>query len=497
MNTTQNFPLLCVTDRHECLNLFHLESANKGKTIRSRPQQNKACDFATVLYLEKIISSEKTHMKKLITSFLFVVATLFAFVAQAQSTFTTPRFSFLSNTNTEQQVTPEPDLNTKKKKSLFKNKSISFFPVPVVETRPDEGQTYGVMPVLLFSEEDSKAISIILSAIGQWNNIVKWSGAGVAFWYPNPTDNPDEVLELYFELAQRYFRETTVRYFNPKFLDHFFLQTRFVWLKTPFRRFYGYGERSIKADESNYTSRNFDFETTFGYYLTDDLRLNLTEHFTSTDLLTRAFTNTSDTLTRYGGLPGVNDATTLLHKISLTYDTRPNGLNSKRGVFIEGTYFFSIDGFLSDQTINGVSTEAIALIPFFDDRTITVLRFFAQDMYGSNIPFYLQSQYGGAFDGRAFIPNRFTDTGKVVLTWEQRIRVLALDVFDIPVEFYADPFFEVGRVFNHVNNLGPNHWQPIAGLGLRAVVPPNVVGRLDIAVSTEGYSVYTMLGYPF
>jgi outer membrane protein assembly factor BamA len=381
--------------------------------------------------------------------------------------------------------------------SLFKDKELDFFPVPIFETRPDEGESYGVMPVLLFTDKETKALTVILAAIGQYNSITRFSGAAIFYVYPNAVDNPEEVVEFYFEYAQRYYREGSAHYHNPEFLEKFFLDTRFTWLKTPFPRFYGYGAGTTEAGQSNYVSRNFLFDTTFGYYIFPELRVNLGEKFTTTDLLTRAFSDVDDTLTRYGALPGVNDATHLIHTLSVTYDTRPKGIYSKRGTLAQGSYFVSIDGLLSDSTINGFNVEAIQLFPLWKECTVTALRLFVQDMYGTGIPFYLQSSLGGPTELRAFIPNRFTDTGKIIFTWEQRFQVLGKKLFGIPVEFYIDPFFEVGRVLHHIDKFALSDLQPVGGVGVRAHVPPNVVGRVDVAVGREGYSVYTMLGYPF
>ncbi len=381
--------------------------------------------------------------------------------------------------------------------SPFKDKTIDFFPVPVVESRPDEGESYGVMPVVLFSDKDTQAISIILAAIGQYNEVTKFGGAAILYYYPEPNDNSDEVVEINFEMAQDFYRELNIGYFNPRFLEKFYLDTKFTWLKTPFRRFYGYGAGTTSAAETNYVSDNVTFNTTFGYYFTKDFRVNFGERFTTTNLGARAITSEADTITTYGALPGVINATELFHTVSATYDTRPQGTYSKAGTFLQASYFLSIDGFLSDNTINGFNLEAIKLFPWLHDRTVTVVRGFLQDMYGSAIPFYEQSTLGGDAELRSFIPNRFTDTGKFVLTIEQRIRLISKKIFGIPVEFYTDPFVELGRVFHHLNHMSAKNLQPVAGIGLRAFVPPNVMGRLDFAIGTEGYSVYTMLGYPF
>lgn len=381
--------------------------------------------------------------------------------------------------------------------SFFKDKELDIFPVPIFETRPDEGQSYGLMPVLLLSDKDSRAISTILAAMGQWNEVVKFSGALIFHQFFDPVNNPDQVLQVYFEWGQKFYREAYVRYFNPRLEEKFYLDGSFLWLKTPFRRFFGYGAATALAGESNYLSNNLIFNGTFGYYILQNLRVGFTENIVSTDIHGRAITDFSDTLATYGALPGVEDATNLIHRFSVTFDNRPSGLNSKRGTFAEAAYFFSSDKLLSDDTINGYSIEAVQLFSYFKERMTTATRFYLQDMYGTSIPFYLQSSLGGDKELRSFIPNRFIDTGKILFSVEQRIRLIRKTVFGIPCELWTDPFLEIGRVFNHINHLGGDDYQTVAGLGLRFIVPPNVAARVDIAIGSDGYNVYTQLGYPF
>jgi outer membrane protein assembly factor BamA len=276
-----------------------------------------------------------------------------------------------------------------------------------------------------------------------------------------------------------------------------YIDGNFIWLNTPFRRFFGYGSHTLEADESNYVSHGFYMTALAGYYATPRFRINLTESFISTDLKGQAIFDVADTLTRYGGLNGVQNSFNFIHKVSLTYDSRPKGPNSREGFFAEGSYFASLVPLGSDVNFHGFSTEAIHMHSMFNERTTLVFRLFAQDIYGSDVPFYLQSSLGGDRELRAFIPNRFVDNGKLIFTWEQRIKVLKKSIFGIPAELWLDPFLEAGTVFDNFKNLGASKMQTVAGLGIRMIVPPTVVGRIDIACGAEGYSVYTQLGYPF
>ena len=116
----------------------------------------------------------------------------------------------------EDNTTIEPD-NEKKSGvfSLFKDKEISFFPIPVIETRPDEGQSYGAMPVVLFSDKETKSIDIILAALAQYNSVIKFSAAGIFYYFPDTKNNPNAFFQFYFEFAQKYYRELEIIYYDP------------------------------------------------------------------------------------------------------------------------------------------------------------------------------------------------------------------------------------------------------------------------------------------
>ncbi|MDO8518806.1 MAG: BamA/TamA family outer membrane protein [Deltaproteobacteria bacterium] len=368
-----------------------------------------------------------------------------------------------------------------------------FFPVPIIESRPDEGQTYGIMPVLLFTDPKENAIKRILAAIGQYNSVSGFGGAGLAYFYPQP----HQEIQFYAELAQRHEREITLRFFDPLFFEKYYLEADFSYLNTPFGRFFGIGPETTEGDQSNFVSSNFLLEVTGGWHFLKNFRVNLGEKIHATELAGRAIDSIADTLTRYGALPEVVDSTNLIHELSLVFDTRPDREYSEKGSMARTAYFFSIKDFVSDKTFQGFNFETIHLIPLIPKRLTTALRFNFQQMFGEEIPFYEMSQLGGGNEMRAFTPGRFVDRGKLVFQLEERINLLRWKLMGIPFEIHTDPFFELGRVFNKPGEIDSHDWQPVGGLGFRLFVPPNVVGRLDMAVGSEGFELYTQLGYPF
>lgn len=403
-------------------------------------------------------------------------------------------FFLLSGVSAHEKTTPSKG-DQKEKQSIFdyfKKKDFDIFPIPVFESRPDEGLTFGLMPVVLLADE-SQAIKAILAAIGQYNSVTNFGGAGLAYFYPEP----DQEIQIYGEMAQRYAREATIRFYNPSLAERVFIESEFSYLKTPFGRFFGLGARRVEENQSNFTSRNFMFETTGGFFFWPHFRTNLGVRFHTVDLLNRAIEDIDDTLTRYGGLPEVVDSTNLLTKFSLVFDNRPELEYSKSGVMAKSSFFVSHKKFLSDKTFEGLNFEFIHLLPLIKNRLTSAFRIHLQDVFGQNIPFYEQSTLGGSEEFRAFTPLRFVDKGKIIFQVEERIRLFDARLFGKSFSVYTDPFIEAGRVFSSFSTLGFKNWQAVGGAGFRLFVPPNIIGRLDIALGADGMEIYTELGYPF
>lgn len=373
----------------------------------------------------------------------------------------------------------------------FKNDK-DIFPVPVFETRPDEGQTYGLMPILLLSDPKSGAIESILGLVGQYNSVTKIGGAVLAYFYPKP----DAEILVYGEMAQRFYREASFRFFDPHFTKKIYLEFDFLYLKSPFGRFYGLGPGTIESNQSNYTSRNFLIDFNPGYYLHKNFRINYALSFHTTDLLSRGISSIADTLTLYGGVPQVVDSTNFISGPTFTFDNRPEREYSEHGTLAQLATSFSHKSLGSDFSFFRWKLETVHLLPVIKDRLTWAFQFVFQDVI-NDAPFYELSALGGDVELRAFTPNRFVDQGKILFQFENRIRLFTMKVFGITCKAHLDPFIGVGRVFDDVDHLGFARWQPVGGLGLRLFVPPNVLARLDLGVGSDGYEIYTQLGYPF
>lgn len=370
---------------------------------------------------------------------------------------------------------------------------VDFIPVPVFETRPDRGNTYGLMPVFLLADKESKEIKAILGGIIQYNDTIKWDVALIAYLYPKPKQE----IQFYTEWGQHFSREVLARFVDSHLFEKIYLESQIQYLKTPFGFFYGLGAQTSEAGQTNYTSENFLLDLTAGFYLKTHLRIDSTFKFHLTKLGNRAKQNIADTLTTYGALPQVSDSTNWMPGIAFVFDNRADGSYSQKGSYARLGYSFSLTELGSDKSFHGWDLEALHIQPLIKNQWSSVFRLHWQKFFGDEIPFYELASLGGPNELRSFIPGRFVDQGKIIFQMEQRLRLVTWRLFGHTFDIYVDPFFEVGRVYNELSNLDFNHWQPVGGVGLRLFVPPNVVGRLDFAFGSEGFEMYTALGYPF
>ncbi|HJM42908.1 MAG TPA: hypothetical protein QF870_06260, partial [Nitrospinota bacterium] len=112
------------------------------------------------------------------------------------------------------------------------------------------------------------------------------------------------------------------------------------------------------------------------------------------------------------------------------------------------------------------------------------------------VPHYEQSVLGGK-DFRGYPSGRFVDRGVFTVSLEERIRVIRLELLRVPFDVEAAPFVEFGQVFNDLEDIEARRLQVSYGLGIRAVVRPDVVGKIDVGAADEGMNIRVGLDYPF
>lgn len=366
-----------------------------------------------------------------------------------------------------------------------------IIPLPIYATLPNEGSTYGFMPVFLIVEEGSQRTQSIVAPSISWNSVIRFSHT--FRWYHYPA--PDETLTIIPSISTNINRNLTLEYAKQPFaqgrITH---DVAFHARRSIFYRFFGIGPHTSAGDESSYTRVGGDLGGRVGLNVADHLNLGVRATLYR-DLVERKHVNflplTND---RFPGTPGLGGATTFFQGLSLRYDTRAQRDYSTRGAATELLAGVN-EGLAGATTFGRLQMESRLLWEEMDGLN-GAARVFWGYTPGSNIPFYDQMTLGGSFRLRGFTEDRFIDKGAWEIEMEQRFVLFQTHIYGVTADWRLDPFIAVGQVYHDAAEMFRSA-KISAGLGFRAYVRPNVLGRVDLAAGGDGIKVYVELGYPF
>ena len=132
-----------------------------------------------------------------------------------------------------------------------------------------------------------------------------------------------------------------------------------------------------------------------------------------------------------------------------------------------------------------------------DARFVNVFRIMYNQTLGNNVPFLEQSILGGETTLRGYGRNRFIDNSFLLCNLEERIRLFRWEVFNVTADWEIAPFVDLGAVMESFDRAVVNNFEFNPGIGIRAIVRPNIVGRVDLGIGRDGPAIFVGLGYPF
>ncbi len=373
---------------------------------------------------------------------------------------------------------------------------VSFIPLPAFGTSPNEGNTYGVLPVLLFLDREG-AIRRILAPSLTFNEIIGLNATLRYYLFPQA----GETVELIAAASTRGNRKLRLLYEGPRLGPdgRYYLAGQGLFIRDPTYRFFGIGPETRKEDETNYTQREATLFVTGGLNLSRYWRLTLTDRVRRVDVLPGGVEDLPFTAERFPDVPGIHGAFIHAQRISLTFDTRDYPSLTTEGAFLGLGAEVSSRMLGSDADFQRGLVDARLFVPTprLDNRLITALRVAMEWVGGESIPFFEQSTLGGENTLRGFGLYRFTDANSIVVNVEERIKLFSLKLFGTRSEWEVAPFVEVGKVYHRARDLDFDDLAWSAGLGFRALVRPTVVGRIDVGVGPDGVATFVGLGFPF
>jgi outer membrane protein assembly factor BamA len=372
--------------------------------------------------------------------------------------------------------------------------SFSIIPLPAIDTDPNAGATYGVLPVLLIRDEAEQVRRIIAPSL-TYNEFRGITGTFRYFDYPTPAER-FEFIAGYSETIER---ELDIRYRNlGLFAGRFHADVQILYERDSTIRFFGLGPASRRVDETNMTLGVAGLYMLFGLNVTPNTRLSLGETVQNFDVRRGSVPGLPFTGTVFPDLAGVDGTFVHAQRAVLAYDDRDSFTTPSRGLLVRVYLEASTELLGSESEYVKAGAEAVYLKPAWDGRVVLVARGLIEGISGGNAtPFEVKPTLGGATTLRGFSQNRFYGDARVLANAEARVKVFRMRIFGMTAEFEAAPFLDMGKVFTNTDELIGSQFEVTPGIALRGLAPPSVVGRVEIGVSREGPAIFVGLDYPF
>jgi len=374
-------------------------------------------------------------------------------------------------------------------------------PIPDIETDPDSGNTFGIMPAWLKKNSNGDITRIIAPDFYR-NSYFGGGFGGSIFDYLSL----DTQWYVGGDIEQRVERQLDTRYESGRRrLDPWSFTARVNYDRIGTPRFFGIGNGTTLSDQTNYTSEAELIELTPGWNINPHWQLAYTLRFQNVDVFPGSLPHIVSIQKRFAAAYRTGDDRDLTNRLMLIYDTRNNLTAPTQGVELAAyTGYGARDGFMNDSLYHSAGFDGRAYLPLNSRTVVAVHSALRYELNAHHLPFWAYSNLGGetsTIDGpgtlRGYGTGRFTDRDSFVFNLELRRIVATLNAASARIDVELTPFLDAGRVFGRPSSYPLQHLHYVGGLGLRGVARPFVVGYVDIGDGAEGVAVFTGINYPF
>jgi outer membrane protein assembly factor BamA len=368
-------------------------------------------------------------------------------------------------------------------------------PLPVIAASPNEGVSYGGLTAFLLHNGDDEVDTLVAPQLN-YNENFGVTGTVYGTFYVSP----DREWEFNVSKSTKVNEDYEIRFRDKSLLGKNLELSAFVYGWTDgSARFFGFGPASPQGQETNFGDREIGFTLSAGYPIADHLQIVLGERFRDVGILPGALPALPFLRDVFppAQVPGADGFTTHVQKLSLVYDTTSPREMPVRGIYAQGAVEGSLRALGSFVDFLRYEVEVKGYLPLQDSRYVTAARFAYSQVRGSGVPFLERSVLGGENMLRGFGRNRFVDMGSLLLNVEERIRLFRWKLFNVNADWEVAPFLDIGTVMESIGKIAGHAVEFNPGIGFRAAVRPNIVGRIDVGFGKEGAAVYVGLRYPF
>lgn len=368
-------------------------------------------------------------------------------------------------------------------------------PLPAVATTPNEGVTYGALTALLFHNKQDEVAAIVAPQT-YYNQNFGYTGAVYGTFFPKPDKNWEINLSKSTIVNEDYtarLRDRTIRGGSME------LNAQGGIFTDGSARFFGFQSESRQSNESNYADSENGVNILIGRDIAERLQLAFGERYRDVAIKQGAVKNLPfirQVFTEQQ-VPGINGFTAHAQRVALIHNSLDSVTVPTVGLYGRAVFEISLEFLGSAANYQHYEAELKGYFPACREKYISVVRIAYSQTLGNDVPFLERSILGGENTLRGYGRNRFIDNSYLLLNLEERIRLSRWHIFNVNTDVELAPFVDIGAVMRDLSQIRSKNLEFNPGIGIRGVVRPNVVGRIDIGVGREGAAVFVGLGYPF
>lgn len=395
-----------------------------------------------------------------------------------------------------QASAPPPDLG-----HWYDLSRLPFLPVPEIGADPNSGTTVGILPVWLHTD-DNHDITRIIAPDLYHNPYFGVGGHGRIYEYPSE----DEQWSIVAGFTEKVERGVSAEYQLGRLHQGNFTSTTDVdWDRDGTPRFFGIGNNTRLAAQTNYTSQTTLLQEQLGWNLTHRWQLLYTIRKRIVNVLPGTLSSVPTIQALFPHVRGLGTNTELLNRYSMVYDSRDDLTAPRKGMRIVVYGGAASRGGIFNQTLySEAGGDARGYWSIREDTVVaahTSIRYLPST---TRLPFWAlssiggdESDVGGEQPLRGFGAGRFYDRNEFSASAEVRHNFWSFDAEATHVDLEIAPFVDLGQVFGRTSDFPMGHLHTVGGVGFRGVARPSVVGYVDVGYGSEGAAVFTGLNYPF
>lgn len=368
-------------------------------------------------------------------------------------------------------------------------------PLPVIASSPNEGVTFGALAAFLGHNKREEVTAMVAPQV-TYNDTFGVTTSLYGAFYPYPERNMEFNVSQSGRVNHDYefrVRDTTLLA-NKLELNGFFFK-----LADGSSRFFGFNAKSPQQMETNYANDESGYNISAGYQIGRHLQLTLGDRFRDVRIRPGAFGGLPDIKDKFSAatVPGIDGFTTHAVRLSLSYSTLDNRDTPTYGGYSRISFEPTLKALGGAGNYRHYEIEAKGFIPVSNARYISVFRLMYNQTIGNGVPFLEQSILGGESTLRGYGRNRFIDSSFLLCNIEERVRLFRWEVFGVTADWEVAPFIDLGGVMESLDKANSSNIELNPGIGFRAIVRPNIIGRVDLGIGKDGPAVFVGLGYPF